>query len=114
MARAPGERGHPPILKKYGQHFLSDKRILGAIVDALAPTANDTVVEIGPGRGSLTEMLVERSGRVVAVEIDRALAEQLREKYRGRPSVEIVQGDALETDLHSLGGRDYLLIGNVP
>lgn len=114
MARAPRGRGHPPVLKKYGQHFLDDKRILGAIVDALAPGANDTVVEIGPGRGSLTDMLVERSGRVVAVEIDRALAEQLRERYRDRPSVEIVQGDALETDLHALAGRDYLLIGNVP
>jgi 16S rRNA (adenine1518-N6/adenine1519-N6)-dimethyltransferase len=105
---------HPPVLKKYGQHFLSDERILRGIVDALAPTPSDTVVEIGPGRGSLTDILVERSGRLIAVEIDRILAEDLGKKYRDRRNVEIVQGDVLETDLHALAGQDFLLIGNVP
>jgi 16S rRNA (adenine1518-N6/adenine1519-N6)-dimethyltransferase len=114
MARAPRERGHPPVLKKYGQHFLSDKRILEAIVDALAPSDSDTVVEVGAGRGSLTDILVERSGRVVAVEIDRALAKQLGERYASRLNVQVVQGDVLETDLHAIGGPDFLLIGNVP
>lgn len=115
MARAPGRRGRqPPVLKKFGQHFLSDPTILASIVDALAPTPRDTVVEVGPGRGSLTEILVERSARVVAVEIDRALATQLREKYRDRPSVEIVEGDFLDTDLSALAGDEFLLIGNVP
>jgi 16S rRNA (adenine1518-N6/adenine1519-N6)-dimethyltransferase len=114
VARAPRERGQPPVLKKYGQHFLSDERILGAIVDALGPTAADTVIEVGAGRGSLTDILVERSGRVVAVEIDRALARQLEERYSRRPNVQVVQGDVLETDLHALAGSDFLLIGNVP
>jgi 16S rRNA (adenine1518-N6/adenine1519-N6)-dimethyltransferase len=114
VARAPRERGQPPVLKKYGQHFLSDKKILGAIVDALGPSDKDTVVEVGAGRGSLTDILVERSGRVVAVEIDRALAKQLGERYRDRPNVQVVQGDVLETDLHAIGGADFLLIGNVP
>ena len=115
MPRAPGgRRKNPPVLKKYGQHFLSDKNILGAIVDALAPDATDTVVEVGPGRGSLTDILIERSGRVVAIEIDRALAEQLSERYRDRPNVQIVQADALETDLHAIAGPDFLLVGNVP
>jgi 16S rRNA (adenine1518-N6/adenine1519-N6)-dimethyltransferase len=107
-------RRHPPVLKKYGQHFLSDERVLQGIVDALAPTLADTVVEIGPGRGSLTDILMERSGRLVAVEIDRALSEQLREKYQTRTNIEIVQADVLETDLHALAGSDFLLIGNVP
>lgn len=114
MARAPRERGHPPVLKKYGQHFLTDKRILGAIVDALGPTPADTVVEVGPGRGSLTDILVERSGRVFAVEVDRALATQLGERYASRSNVKVVQGDVLESDLHALAGPDFLLIGNVP
>ena len=113
MARAR-ERGHPPVLKKYGQHFLSDERILTSIVDALAPTADDTVVEVGPGRGSLTDILAGRSGRVVGIEIDRALAKQLGERYEGRPNVLIVQGDVLKTDLHAIAGPDFLLIGNVP
>jgi 16S rRNA (adenine1518-N6/adenine1519-N6)-dimethyltransferase len=110
----PGKRRRPPVLKKYGQHFLSDPRILEGIVNALGPTSTDTVVEIGPGRGSLTDILVERSGRLIAVEIDRALTEDLQKKYRDRTNVEIVQGDVLETDLHALAGQDFLLIGNVP
>lgn len=110
----PRKNRRPPVLKKYGQHFLSDHRILEGIVDALAPTATDTVVEIGPGRGSLTDILVERSGRLIAVEIDRALTEDLQRKYTDRANVEIVQGDVLETDLHALAGADFLLIGNVP
>lgn len=124
MPLPPGDSGgehgsghrarRPPVLKKYGQHFLSDERILSGIVDALAPTSNDTVIEIGPGRGSLTEILAERCGKVFAIEIDRALAENLVLKYRDRPTVQIVQGDVLETDLHALAGPDFLLIGNVP
>jgi 16S rRNA (adenine1518-N6/adenine1519-N6)-dimethyltransferase len=109
----PGQR-NPPVLKKYGQHFLSDRRILDGIVDALAPSPGDTVIEVGPGRGSLTDILIERSGRVIGVELDRALAEQLRERYRDRSNVEIVQADVLNTDLHALGASDFLLIGNVP
>jgi len=115
VARAPGgRRRHPPVLKKFGQHFLTDQNILTAIVDALGPTQRDTVVEVGPGRGSLTDILVERAGKVVAVEIDRALAQNLRKKYRHRSNIEVVQGDFLETDLSATTGSDYLLIGNVP
>ena len=115
MARAAGGRGRqPPVLKKFGQHFLSDPAILTAIVDALAPAKGDTVLEIGPGRGALTDILAERAGRVVAVEIDRALAAQLREKYSGNSHVEIVEADFLETDARSIAGDDFLLIGNVP
>ncbi len=114
MGRTPRERGHPPILKKYGQHFLSDKKILGGIVDALGPSLADTVVEVGAGRGSLTDILVERSARVIAIEIDRALAEKLGERYRGRSNVKVLLADVLETDLHAVAGADFLLIGNVP
>ena len=115
MAGTPRGRGRqPPVLRKFGQHFLTDKTILTAIVDALAPTADDTVVEIGPGRGALTEVLADRAGKVIAVEIDRALAANLREQYRSRPNVEIVEGDFLETDLAALAAPGHLLIGNVP
>ncbi|HUQ98660.1 MAG TPA: 16S rRNA (adenine(1518)-N(6)/adenine(1519)-N(6))-dimethyltransferase RsmA [Gemmatimonadaceae bacterium] len=114
MARAPGEPGNPPVLKRYGQHFLTDRKILTAIVDALDPGASDTVVEIGPGRGSLTEILAARTGRLVGIEIDRALAAQLRKTFASKPNVQIVEGDVLETDIRSLVGKDFLLIGNVP
>lgn len=115
MAGTPRGRGRqPPVLKKFGQHFLTDKRVLTAIVDALAPTSDDIVVEIGPGRGALTEILAERSAKLVAIEIDRALAGNLRERYRDRPNVEIVEGDFLEAEIVPRVGNDYLLIGNVP
>jgi 16S rRNA (adenine1518-N6/adenine1519-N6)-dimethyltransferase len=115
LAAAPRRRGgNPPVLKKFGQHFLDDRAILKRIVDALAPTREDTVIEIGPGRGSLTEILAERAGRLIAVEIDRALSARLSERYPGDGRVSIVQADVLETDLHVLAGPEFLLIGNVP
>ena len=83
-------------------------------MDTLAPTSDDTVVEIGPGRGALTDLLVQRAGRVVAVELDHALAGILRGRYAGNDSVEIVEADILQTDPGELGGEGYLLIGNVP
>jgi len=115
VPRAAGGRGRqPPVLKKFGQHFLTDPSILTAIVDALAPTSTDTVLEIGPGRGALTDILAKRAGKVVAIEIDRALTESLRERYPSGSNVEIVEGDFLESDPRALAGDDYLLIGNVP
>ena len=103
----------PPVRKSLGQHFLSDPRILGRIVDALDPKPGETVVEIGPGRGGLTELLRERAHRVVAIEVDRALAAILRDNYAGT-NVEIVEADVLETNLHQVAGGDYALVGNVP
>ena len=115
MPRRPTKPGqNPPVLKKFGQHFLTDASVLQSIADAIAPTQTDTVLEIGPGRGALTDLLVPRAGRVVAVELDRALAAQLAERYRGEPKVQIVQEDILESDVSSLVGEDYILAGNVP
>ena len=106
--------GFPPTLKRLGQHFLADERALERIVDTLAPTRDDTVVEIGPGRGALTDLLAARAGRVVAVELDRALAAILREKFASNAAVDIVEADILDTDPGKLGGDGYLLVGNVP
>jgi 16S rRNA (adenine1518-N6/adenine1519-N6)-dimethyltransferase len=111
-SRSP--RGLPPVRKSLGQHFLEDRRILERIVDALDPNASDTVIEIGPGRGSLTEALVPRVGRLVLVEYDRALAARLRERYARTPSVSIVEADVLEVSLASLAEGPFKLIGNVP
>ncbi|HEU4997015.1 MAG TPA: 16S rRNA (adenine(1518)-N(6)/adenine(1519)-N(6))-dimethyltransferase RsmA [Gemmatimonadaceae bacterium] len=105
----------PPVRKSLGQHFLNDRRILGRIVDALAPGQQETVIEIGPGRGTLTDLLVERAGRVVAVEYDRALAAFLRARYASQSKVRIVQADVLQTPLGALAEGDrFALVGNVP
>jgi dimethyladenosine transferase len=107
-------RGNPPVLKRLGQHFLHDELILNRIADAAAPMPEDTVIEIGPGRGALTDILARRPNRLAAIEIDKALSEQLRQKYSGSPNVTIVEGDVLETDIAALAGGSYVVVGNVP
>jgi 16S rRNA (adenine1518-N6/adenine1519-N6)-dimethyltransferase len=104
----------PPIRKSLGQHFLTDPRILARIADAVALTPGETVVEIGPGRGSLTDALLARDARVVAIEIDRKLVELLREKYANEARLTIVEADVLEVNLGELAGGEYALAGNVP
>ncbi len=104
----------PPPRKRLGQHFLTDPRILGRIADALEITSNDTVVEIGPGRGALTEQLVSRAKRVVGIEVDRDLARLLREKYAGDERVTVVERDVLDVRLGEAASGPYLVAGNVP
>jgi 16S rRNA (adenine1518-N6/adenine1519-N6)-dimethyltransferase len=97
-----------------GQHFLRDVGIARAIVDLVAPTPADLVVEIGPGQGALTGELARRAGRVLALEVDRALIERLCGAF---PTIEILAADAREWDWPSLarpaGGR-ALVVGNLP
>jgi ribosomal RNA small subunit methyltransferase A/dephospho-CoA kinase len=97
-----------------GQHFLRDGAIARAIVDLVAPTPADMVVEIGPGDGALTGILAGRAGRVVALEVDRALGAALRARF---PAVEVLDADARTWDYAGLtappGGR-VLIVGNLP
>lgn len=104
----------PPIRKSLGQHFLTDPRILARIADAVALAPDETVVEIGPGRGSLTDALLARAARVVAIEIDRKLVELLREKYASEPRLTIIEADVLDVNLGEAAGGAYALAGNVP
>lgn len=104
----------PRARKSLGQHFLHDEGTLDAIVDALGPIEHRTVLEIGPGRGVLTDRLVTRAGRLVAIELDKFLAEHLRKRYEDRPNVQIVQADVLEVALSDLVSDDFVLVGNVP
>ena len=112
MARG-GQGRLPPVRKSLGQHFLSDPRILTRIVDTLDPAGDETVLEIGPGRGAMTELLKARARTVIAIEYDRALAALLRERFAGS-NVRIVEADVLDTDLGATAGGPYALIGNVP
>ena len=89
----------PPVLKRLGQHFLSDPRILDRIVGALELAGGETVVEIGPGRGGLTDRLIPHAGRVAVIEVDRALAAFLRTKYAAEPRVQVIERDALTVNL---------------
>ncbi len=115
-AGAPSRRrgAFPPTRKSLGQHFLSDRRILGRIADALQLKGGETVLEIGPGRGALTDILAERAGRLIAIEYDRALAELLRQRYAKRGNVLIAEADVLAVSLGELAAGPYSLVGNVP
>ncbi len=105
---------NPPVRKSLGQHFLNDRRILERIADALELTGSETVIEIGSGRGGLTEVLAPRCGRLIAIEVDRALAAILRERYAGRESVTILEADVLTVKLGEVAGGPFRLVGNVP
>ncbi len=107
-------RAYPPVRKSLGQHFLTDRRILGRIADALELRGDETVLEIGPGRGALTDLLAPRAGRLVAIEYDRALAVLLRERYASSPNVIVAEADVLSVSLGELAQGPYVLVGNVP
>ena len=105
--------------KSLGQHWLADRRVLHRIDDAADFTDEDTVIEIGPGTGLLTKLLVLRTKRLIGVEIDRALAEGLRERFPDERSITIVSSDVLsispEELLQSSGGHPpYVVVGNLP
>ena len=81
--------------KKFGQCFLIDLKLMEKVIELGQISSDDTVVEVGPGTGSLTEELIKRSKRVVACEIDRALAALLRDYFADEPTFTLVEGDAL-------------------
>jgi 16S rRNA (adenine1518-N6/adenine1519-N6)-dimethyltransferase len=99
---AAGEKHH--VRPKLGQHFLVDSGATARIVEALGDISESTVLEIGPGRGALTAMLARRARRLIAIEIDRVLAAQLRMHFSQEPNVEIIEGDVLAIDFHTLFG----------
>ena len=101
---------------KLGQNFLIDDAARLAIVDALGPLRERTVIEIGPGHGAITSILAARCRRLIAVEIDPALAAELRFRFRELPQVEVVEADVLEVDFASLvpPGESADVVGNLP
>lgn len=94
----------PQPKPKLGQHFLVSDEFSSRIVDALGDVSQSTVLEIGPGRGILTSLLAKRARRLIAVEVDRVLAAQLRLKFGMSRNVEVIEADILAVDLDSLFG----------
>ena len=105
--------------KRFGQHFLVDRGAAERIVGVCAVSEGEAVVEIGPGPGALTERLIERAGRVAAVEIDRDLAEGLRRRFADR--LLLIEGDAVRISFADVAERltgsprtPLVLVGNLP
>lgn len=102
--------------KKFGQNFLTDKNLLEKIVEASGVCGNDTVIEIGAGRGALTEVLSKYAKKVVAFEIDKDLFAFLSEKFQGS-NVEFVFEDVMnfsESQIEKLAGEKFKLVANLP
>jgi 16S rRNA (adenine1518-N6/adenine1519-N6)-dimethyltransferase len=93
-----------PAKPKLGQHYLVQDTAALRIVEALGDVSQSTVLEIGPGRGALTSPLAKRARRLIAIELDRVLAAQLRMNFALSPNVEIIEGDILAIDFHTLFG----------
>lgn len=90
---------------KLGQNFLTDASAIQKIVEALGDVSQKTVVEIGPGRGALTDVLVKHAARIIAVELDRVLSAQLRMRYATKPNVDILEADILNVQIPTVLGR---------
>lgn len=101
---------------KLGQNFLVDEAARVRIVDALGDVSASTVIEIGPGHGAITSVLAARCRRLVAVELDRALAAELRFRFREQANVQVVEADVLEVDFAGLvgPGERASVVGNLP
>ena len=102
--------------KSLGQNFLVDENVIERIVRAVAPREGETIVEIGPGRGALTARLLEKAGRLIAIEFDRDLVPVLRERFGAYENFELVEGDALNEDICALVGlmNQARVVANLP
>ena len=97
-------RAKSPRRPKLGQHFLASEPAALRIVEALGDVSHSTVLEIGPGRGAITEILAQKTPRLIAVELDRVLSAQLRLNFSAQPNVEIIEGDILKIELDTVFG----------
>lgn len=98
--------------KSLGQHWLKDRTVLSGIADAARIMPTDTILEIGPGLGTLTSELLRRAQKVVAVELDGELAEKLPGQFPGK-SLQVINEDILNFDLGTIT-KDYIVVANVP
>ncbi len=116
MADKPTAPASPRPSKRLGQNFLRDPRTIDRIVAAFAPRSDETVIEIGPGTGALTSHLVERAGRVIAVEFDKNLTTLIEERFSKNQNFKLLHEDALETDFCAAikPAQKARLVANLP
>lgn len=101
--------------KKYGQNFLNDQNtVLERIMEVSQVSSDDEVLEIGPGEGALTELLLQRAKKVNCVEIDTDLEKILRKKFDSNPKFNLHMGDILEADLREIIGANTKVVANIP
>lgn len=108
--------------RRFGQHFLVSASVSSRIVDWAGVVIGDRVLEIGPGRGALTQLLLDRGAHVLAIEIDRTLGQELETQFAGQPQLQLVLADVLQIDLRALlaspprraANASWKLVSNLP
>ena len=119
MSSCATRRNEPPATvkhiarKRFGQHFLIDRSVIDAIVDLIDPRPGQALVEIGPGLGAMTDPLVARCGALTVIELDRDLAQRLRQ----RSALNVIEADVLAVDFGALAGvsgQRLRVVGNLP
>lgn len=110
----------PFAKKSFGQNFLADKNYIAKIIEALNPQKDETIVEIGAGRGALTEKLIESGAKIIAIELDRDLIPILTEKFGSYDNFQLVEFDALKIDFAEISkgqrtkDKGLKLVANLP
>ena len=99
--------------KSLGQHFLINRGVLNRIVDFIEIQPDDIILEIGPGTGLLTELILSLSKKVIAIELDQDLVSMLRHKFNSYSNLEVIHADARDWDAGSIG-KNYKVVGNLP
>ena len=113
------EKYNLSIQKKFGQNFLIDDSVLSKTVEAAGVTKEDTVLEIGPGIGTMTQYIADSAGKVIAVEIDRMLIPILEDTLSSYDNVKVINQDILKVDIEKIvqeenGGRPIKVVANLP
>src|SRR6266581_9489181 len=119
---AASESVHPssfilhPSKRRFGQNFLIDRSVVDRIISAVNPHRDETIVEIGPGRGALTLRLTENTGRLIAIEFDRELVPVLREQFKDTPNLQLIEDDALNISFCEVikPARTARVVANLP
>ncbi|MEM7468126.1 MAG: 16S rRNA (adenine(1518)-N(6)/adenine(1519)-N(6))-dimethyltransferase RsmA [Pseudomonadota bacterium] len=101
--------------KRFGQHFLTDVSVIDKIIALIAPQPSETIIEIGPGEGVLTEHLLASRAKIVAIEIDRDLAQNLTNRFAARRNFNLINEDVLKVELRTLVQSEPVrIVGNLP
>lgn len=101
-------------MKNLGQYFLIDHEVAERIVESIEPSEVDVVLEIGAGKGVLTELLVDKVKKLLVVEIDKNLCNFLTEKFKNKNNIEILNTDFLKINFNNFGFNNLKIIGNIP
>ncbi len=116
MKKMLNHESHHKARKRFGQNFLIDHGIIREIVRAVHPQKDDLIVEIGPGKGAITELLADACNNLTVIELDRDLVPWLKVKFEKHPNFTLFQADALQFDFAQLitGNRPLRIVGNLP